>query len=64
MDCKVIMYVKCKEDDKCNNDERDESNENWWLISLMMSSDTEDVLMWAVWRRNMRSISPQVSADI
>ena len=26
--CKVIMYAECKEDDKCNDDERNESNEN------------------------------------
>ena len=62
MNCKVIMYNECNEynkhneNNKCNNNEHDESNKNWQLISLMMSSDTEDVLMQIVWRRNIRSI--------
>ena len=55
MSCKFIMYDKCKEDDKYNNDEYNESNENQWLIPSMMSSNTEDVLMWAIWRRNTKS---------
>ena len=55
MDCKVIIYNKHKEDDKYNNNERNESNKNQWLIPLMMSSDAEDTLMQTVWRRNMRN---------
>ena len=64
MDCKVITYNEHKEDDKCNDNEHNESNENQWLILLMMSSDAEDILVWAVWRRNMRSIGPWISADV
>ena len=64
MGCKVVMYAEYKENDKYNDNERNESNENQWLISLMMSSDAEDVLMQAVWRRNIRSISLWVSADV
>ena len=42
-----LMYNKCNE-----------SNKKWWLISLIMSSDAEDVLMQIIWRRNIRSIGP------
>ena len=28
IDCKVIMYNECKEDDKCNNDECNKSYKN------------------------------------
>ena len=52
------------EDNKYNNNEHDKSNKNWWLMSSTMSSDTEDVLTQTVWRRNMGSINPQISADV
>ena len=45
IDCKVITYAKCKEDDKHNDNERNESNKNQQLISLIMSSDAEDILI-------------------
>ena len=64
MDYKVVMYNKCKEDNKCNNDECNESNENQQLIFLMMSSDAEDVLTQTVWRKNIRNMGPQVSANV
>ena len=48
MSCKVITYAERKEDDKCIDDERNESNKNQQLISLMTSSGAEDVLVRAV----------------
>ena len=51
IDYKVIIYDECNEhneyneDDKCNDNEHNKSNKKWWLISLIISSDAEDILM-------------------
>ena len=35
-----LMYLKHNDSNK--------SNEKWWLLPLMMSSDADDVLIWAI----------------
>ena len=70
IDCKVITYNKYNKrnehnkNDKHNDNEYNESNKNQWLMSLMINSDTEDTLIQAVWRRNMRSTDLQISANV
>ena len=76
--CKVVMYHKCNDHNKCNEqwsmimnwlmylerNDSNESNEKQWSLLLMTSSDADDVLVWTIWRRNTRSIDPWVLVDI
>ena len=76
--CKDIMYQECNDHNKCDeqwlimmnwlmylkHNDSNKSNKKQWLLSLMMSSDADNILTWIIWRRNMRSIDFWMSADI
>ena len=71
-------HNECNDHDKCNEqwstmtnwltylerNDSNESNKKWQLLSLMMSSDADDVLVQTIWRRNIRSMGLWMSADI
>ena len=76
--CKDIMYYKCNDHNKYNEqwsmimnwltylecNDSNKSNKKQQLLSSIMSSDADDVLMQAIWRRNIRSMSLWVLADV